>query len=207
MTRSAFAEEARDHVRETRQSLTRVLAEVNRLEHWGQCLAQMFSRGGRLLAAGNGGSAAHAQHLTSELVGRYRDERAPLSAIPLHGDSSTLTALVNDYGAHDAFARQVRAHGRPGDVFLAFSTSGKSRNVLEAISAARSIGMETWAITGPAPNPLAACAHDAVAVDAVSTATIQEVHQVLVHLLCEGIEDALRALGPPTLALEGDRRV
>ena len=96
------------------------------LECWGARLARVLADGGRLLAAGNGGSAAQAQHLTAELVGRYRDDREPLSAIALCTESPALTAIANDYGVAEVFARQVRAHGRPGDVLLALSTSGGS---------------------------------------------------------------------------------
>ena len=173
-------------------ALTRPLAalerELVRLEDWGAYLARVLLRGGRLLAVGNGGSAAQAEHLTAELVGRYRDERPPFSALALHADSATLTAIANDFGAEEAFARQVRAHGRPDDVLLAISTSGRSVNVLSALDAALEGDLRAWALTGPRPNPLAELAHDALSVDALSTATVQEVHQVVLHLLCEAVE-------------------
>src|SRR5689334_20918420 len=124
------------------------------LNQWAQRVARVLLEGGHLYAAGNGGSAAHAQHLTSELVGRYQRERPPLSAIALTADTSTVTALTNDYSFDDVFARQLRAHGRPGDVFVAFSTSGRSPNVVAAVQTARDIGMHTYAFTGRAPNPL-----------------------------------------------------
>ncbi len=126
----------------------------------------MFDAGGRLLACGNGGSAAEAQHLTGELVGRFRHERRPLSAIALHADTSATTAIVNDYGDHEVFARQVAAHGRPGDVLVCLSTSGSSQNVVAAAKAAHELGVTTWALTGPAPNPLAALCDEAVTVEA-----------------------------------------
>jgi D-sedoheptulose 7-phosphate isomerase len=155
--------------------------------------------GGRLLAVGNGGSAAHAQHLTAELVGRYVVDRPPFSAIALHADTSALTALVNDYPADELFARQVSAHGRAGDVLVALSTSGSSSNVVAAVEAARRGGLVTWAVTGRSPNPLAVLADSAVSVDSTSTPTIQEVHQVVVHLLCEALDEALGlgAVGSP----------
>jgi D-sedoheptulose 7-phosphate isomerase len=163
--------------------------ELVRIAHWGTHAAQVLVGGGRLLSVGNGGSAAQAQHLTSELVGRYREDRPPLSALALHADSSSLTAIGNDFGAEEAFARQVRAHGRPGDIALALSTSGRSANVLSAVEAAHAGGLTTWALTGEAPNPLAELADDAVCVEASSTATVQEVHQVILHLLCEAVEE------------------
>jgi phosphoheptose isomerase len=171
-------------------------ADVDRIGAWGRHLARVLVRGGRLLAAGNGGSAAQAQHLTSELVGRYRDERLPLSAIALHAETSSLTAIGNDYGAEEAFARQVRAHGRPGDVLLALSTSGTSANVLAAVHAAVEGDLTAWALTGAAPNPIAETADDAVCVDAETTATIQEVHQVVVHLLCTAVDAEVGVLAP-----------
>ena len=163
------------------------------LARWGTDLAGRLLGGARLLAAGNGGSAAQAQHLTSELVGRYRDDRPAFSALALHAETSAVTAIANDFGAGAIFARQVEAHGRPGDVLVALSTSGSSRNVLAAVEAAHQRRMTTWALTGRAPNPLAACSDDAVCVDAPATATVQEVHQIVVHLLCAAFDVAVGA--------------
>lgn len=165
---------------------------------WGGRLATLLPVGGRLLAAGNGGSAAQAQHLTAELVGRYRDERPAYSAIALHADTSSVTAIANDYGFDQVFARQVAAHGRPGDVLLLLSTSGRSQNLLTAAEAGRAAGLRVWALTGPAPNPLARAAHEVVCVDADSTATVQEAHLVAVHLLCESFDAAHAPLAVPT---------
>src|SRR3954470_3751889 len=118
-------------------------------------LAATLSGGGRLLALGNGGSAAQAQHLSAEIVGRYRDDRPPYSAIALCTEGAALTAIGNDYGVEHMFARQVAGHGRPGDILLALSTSGGSPNVLAALAAATTARMTTLALTGAAPNPLA----------------------------------------------------
>jgi D-sedoheptulose 7-phosphate isomerase len=183
----------RVHLAALRRPLDELEASVDRLDTWGRHLAGVLTAGGRLLAVGNGGSAAQAQHLTSELVGRYRDERRPFSALSLHAETSSVTAIANDYGADDVFARQVRAHGREGDVLVALSTSGRSPNVLAAVTAARECGLTTWALTGRAPNPLADAAHDAVVVDAPYTATVQEVHQIVVHLLCAAVDVAAGA--------------
>jgi phosphoheptose isomerase len=161
---------------------------LTRIERLGVALAVRLLDGSRLLVAGNGGSAAHAQHLAAELVGRYRAERQALSAIALHAETSTLTAVVNDYGPLEGFARQVRAHGRRGDVFLGISTSGESANVIAAAHAAREAGVACWALTGPLPNALASVSDEAVAVAAGSTATVQELHQIVVHLLCEAVD-------------------
>ncbi|MDQ4034284.1 MAG: SIS domain-containing protein [Actinomycetota bacterium] len=175
-------------------------AEGPQIDFWGRHLAGVLTTGGRLLVCGNGGSAAEAQHLTGELVGRYLHDRRPLSAIALHADTSALTAIGNDYGGHETFARQVFAHGRPGDVLIALSTSGISRNVVSAAKAAHEIGMTAWALTGPAPNTLAAVCDDAIAVEAPSMATVQEVHLAVIHALCAVVDDALGVV-PPTVPL------
>ena len=178
----------RGHLAALTASLPKVSEHVLHIETWGRHLASVLSRGGRLLVAGNGGSAAEAQHLTSELVGRYRDERRPFSALALHAESSSFTAIGNDYGAEEAFARQVRAHGRSGDVLLLLSTSGRSRNLIAALEAARQCGVTSWALTGPGPNPLADMAFDSICIDAPATATVQEIHLVVIHMLCASIE-------------------
>ena len=166
----------------------RVAATADR---WGRHLARVLPQGQRLLVAGNGGSAAQAQHLTAELVGRYRDDRVPLSAIALHAETSSLTAIANDFGPDEMFARQVLAHGRPLDVLVLMSTSGRSPNMVRAAAAGRQAGLDVWAMTGPAPNPLAAIANDLLVVDARSTATVQEVHLVALHLVCAALDVAL----------------
>jgi D-sedoheptulose 7-phosphate isomerase len=178
----------RAHLAALAAPLAALDTEVPRLEAWGRRLARALLRGNRLLAVGNGGSAAQAQHLATELVGRYRDERPPLSALALHADSSSFTAIANDYGGEQAFARQVRAHGRPGDTLLALTTSGRSANVIAAVETALESGLTVWALTGPAPNPVADLAHDAVTVEADATATVQEIHQIAIHLLCSGVD-------------------
>jgi phosphoheptose isomerase len=148
--------------------------------------------------AGNGGSAAEAQHLTAELVGRFEDERVPLAAIALHAETSSLSAIVNDYGQDEMFARQVAAHGRPGDVLLCLSTSGASANVLVAARRARELGLTTWALTGQAPNPLAALCDDALTVPSASTSAVQEIHLVVAHTLCAVLDAHIAAGGTRT---------
>jgi D-sedoheptulose 7-phosphate isomerase len=164
------------------------------LARWGEELAWHLGRGGRLLVAGNGGSAAEAQHLAAELVGRLRTERAPLSAIALTPDSSAVTAISNDYGFEHVFARQVRAHGRPGDVFLALSTSGRSANLVAAVHAARESGLRTWALTGRGRSPLAELCDEALCCPSADSQVVQELHLVSVHLLCEYVDLALPAV-------------
>jgi D-sedoheptulose 7-phosphate isomerase len=171
-------------------ALSTFRAEGERLSRWGRDLAWHLGQGGRLLVAGNGGSAAEAQHLAAELVGRLRGERIPLSAIALTPESCAVTAISNDYGFEEVFARQVRAHGRPGDVLIVMSTSGRSPNLVRAARAAREIGMRTWAMVGAAPNPLAdAC--DEVLRCPGEAQVVQELHLVSVHVMCEYLDEEL----------------
>jgi D-sedoheptulose 7-phosphate isomerase len=166
-------------------------AGVDIAHRWGVRLAGVLVDGGRLLAAGNGGSAAQAQHLTAELVGRYGVDRRPFSAICLSAETSSLTAICNDYPAEELFARQVEAHGRVGDVLVLLSTSGRSPNVVEAARRGRRRGVTVWAMTGPEPNPLAEAADEALGIDAPSTATVQELHLVALHVMCEALDAVL----------------
>lgn len=159
---------------------------------WGTQLALRLGAGARLLVGGNGGSAAEAQHLTAELVGRFDRERAPLSAIALHAETSSLSAIGNDYGFDEVYARQVRAHARAGDIVLLVSTSGRSANLLAAAAAAHGCGADRWALTGPGPNPLAEMCTESVCLPG-DTATVQECHLVALHMVCRAVESALEA--------------
>jgi len=166
-------------------------AAAERLAAWGTDLARHLGHGGRLLVAGNGGSAAEAQHLAAELVGKLREDRRPLSAIALTPDSSAVTAIGNDYGFDEIFARQVRAHGRPGDILLLLSTSGRSTNLLAAAGAAAETGVRTWAFTGPGPNPLADACDEALCCPSPDSQVVQELHLISVHVMCEYVDRAL----------------
>lgn len=180
------------HLATSRQGLDALVPELDRLARWGADLRARLEDGGRLLVAGNGGSAALAHHLAGELVGRFDRERAPFSALTLSAETAGLTAIGNDYGYDEVFARQVAAHGRLGDVLVALSTSGRSPNLLRAVAAARARGLATWALTGPAPNPLGDLADDTLAVACAGTPSVQDVHQVAVHLLCLAFEQGSR---------------
>ena len=154
-------------------------------------LVAALRAGGKVLVAGNGGSAAEAQHFATELVGRFKRERAPYAVLALSVDGAVLTALANDYGYAEVFARQVRALGRPGDVLLAFSTSGESDNVVRAARVANAAGLSVVALTGAAPSRLAGLADLAIPVPTTDTPLAQELHVVLIHLLCDLIEAEL----------------
>jgi len=147
--------------------------------------------GGKILFFGNGGSAADAQHLAAEFVGRFVRERAGLPAIAVTTDSSILTAVGNDYGFDQIFARQVQALGRPGDVAIAISTSGNSPNIIEGVKAARKGYLKTIGLSGKDGGLLAAEADVVITIASTSTARIQECHITIGHLFCELTEEAL----------------
>lgn len=157
-------------------------------------LAARLRQGGKILVCGNGGSAADAQHFAAELVNRFEIERPGLAAIALTTDSSALTSIANDDAFEQVFARQVRALGRRGDVLLALSTSGNSPNILTAIAAAQELALSTVALTGRDGGRIArqlSREDMEIRVDAVATARIQEVHILIIHCLCDLIDDLL----------------
>jgi D-sedoheptulose 7-phosphate isomerase len=154
-------------------------------------MVHSLAAGGKVMACGNGGSAADSQHFAAELLNRFEKERPPLAAIALTTDTSTLTSIANDYRYEDVFAKQIQALGRPGDVLLAISTSGNSPNVIEAIHTAHARGVTVVALTGKAGGKIAALldANDIhLCVPAERTARIQEVHLLTIHCLCDGID-------------------
>ena len=153
-------------------------------------IVTVLRRGGKLLLFGNGGSAADAQHVAAELVGRFQRERAALAAIALTADTSVLTSIGNDYAYDRVFARQIEAIGRPGDVVLGISTSGGSANVVAALDTARASQMQTIALTGKDGGAVGRAAAIHVNVPSDSTARVQEVHRTLLHVICEIVEKA-----------------
>ncbi len=153
-----------------------------------QAIAEALRGGGKLLVFGNGGSASDAQHMATELVGRFQKERAAMAAIALTADTSVLTAVGNDYSFKQVFARQVEALGRPGDVALGISTSGESPNVVVALQAAKARGLKTIALTGRDGGSVGRAVDIHVNVPDQNTQRVQEVHQTLIHVMCEAIE-------------------
>ena len=159
-----------------------------------EALTACLISGGKILASGNGGSAADAQHFAAELVGRFEAERQELAAIALTTDTSILTAVANDYSFNQVFARQVRALGHAGDVLLAISTSGNSGNVIEAIRSAHEAAMLVVALTGRGGGQIGEMLNDDdihLCVPADRTARIQETHLLVIHCLCDGIDALL----------------
>ncbi|MBX6753220.1 MAG: SIS domain-containing protein [Thermorudis peleae] len=154
-------------------------------------IVQSLQRGNKVLVAGNGGSAAAAQHLAAELVGRFRCNRSPLPALALTADTALMTALANDFGYHQVFMRQIQALAHEGDVLVLFSTSGRSESVLEAARAARSRGVIVIAFVGGHPSPLHHIAHITLSMPSNDTPVVQELHTVVTHLVCELVEREL----------------
>jgi len=180
-----------DHLRTTERTLAQVLPALE--QAIAMCHDAVTSQQ-RMLVCGNGGSASDAQHFVAELVGRFERERDPLAAIALSTDTSILTAVGNDYGFDQVFSRQVQALGQPGDVFLGISTSGNSPNVLRAMQQAHEIGMNVIGLTGRdggqmatqlKPSDVMLCVPDP------RTMRIQEMHILLLHLICEGLDTLL----------------
>lgn len=170
----------------------RVLAEsVENIEECAELIAETFERGGKVLICGNGGSAADAQHIAAEFVGRYETERMALPAIALTTDTSALTALANDYDFERIFARQVDALAREGDLLIAISTSGNSPNVISAVMKARQIGCRILGMTGAKGKKLASLCDKCVLVPSERTARIQEIHITIAHIWCEIIDEKI----------------
>ncbi len=173
------------------ENMRRLKSQSSRIAAAADAIIGTLRNGGKVLFCGNGGSAADAQHLAAELMGRYLKDRAPLPALALTVDTSALTAIANDYGYEQVFARQLRGIGRRGDVLVGISTSGNSANVIAAFLAARELGVTTVALTGMDGGRLGATADIAIRVPADQTNFIQEMHIVIGHMLCGFVEAAL----------------
>ena len=169
-------------IQQTQQNLSQ------RLEEAAEVLIRCLGAGGGVFIFGNGGSAADAQHIAGELVGRFLVERPPLRAEALSVDTSVLTAIANDYGYQQVFARQLAGKARPGDVAIALSTSGNSPNVVAALEQARAMGLDTIAFTGAGGGKCAALADVLLDVPSSESPRIQEAHALMYHILCEIVE-------------------
>jgi D-sedoheptulose 7-phosphate isomerase len=182
--REIFAEASAAHLAAAERSARTILTAA-------ESMRDALARGGKIVVFGNGGSAADSQHFAAELVGRFRVARRALSAIALTTDTSIITSIANDFTYEQVFVRQIQALGRAGDVAFAISTSGRSRNVLDALAEARRQQLTTIAMVGSRTDEVAAVADIVISVSAESTARIQEVHRTALHAICELIEDHL----------------
>lgn len=174
-----------------RRKLLEDMAFQNAVSRSVELMYDAFTAGNKVLFCGNGGSAADAQHIAAELSGRFRINRKPLFAEALHVNSSYMTAVANDYGFDECYARMCEAMGRTGDVLVAISTSGNSANVINAMKQAKALGMHTIALLGEAPGEMAGLANIVIRVPSGDTARIQEVHITIGHVMCEMIENAI----------------
>ena len=196
---AALARSLREHLKAIEALLDSRLGEIDAA---GRLICEALGAGNKILLCGNGGSAADAQHIAAELVGRYEQQRRAFPAISLTTDTSALTALSNDYGYEEVFARQVEALAVAGDVLIAISTSGKSPSVVKAADQARAIGCKTIALTGCSGEPLASHCDLAVVVPSDRTSRVQEAHITIGHLWCEMVDAMVAGL---TLVAKSNR--
>lgn len=186
--RAIAADAFRRHLRTVEASLSTVMPAV---EKGAQLLLDLVKNNRRLLVCGNGGSAADSQHFAGEWLSRYKADRRPLPATALTTDTSSLTSIGNDYDFEHIFSRQVQALGSPKDILVAFTTSGKSKNILKAIEQAKAQGLAVVVLTGEGGRELEALADVAVVVPSLETARIQEVHELVHHIWCEFLDSEL----------------
>ena len=182
------------HLAVSREALERASCDAALLDtarRIAEVIASALRNGNKLLIAGNGGSAADAQHIAAEIIGRYKKDRPAYAAIALTTDTSALTAIGNDYGFEHVFSRQVEGLGRRGDVLLAMTTSGRSPNILAALKAARSQGLVTIGFTGARGTAMAAACDHLLVAPSDDTAVIQQIHMAFAHGICEVIEQTL----------------
>jgi D-sedoheptulose 7-phosphate isomerase len=185
VTNSLLTNSLKEHL-ETIQKL--IQSSCSAIEESGRLICDALTNGNKILLCGNGGSAADAQHIAAELVGCYEKQRRSWPAIALTTDTSALTAVSNDLGYEQVFARQIAGLAGPGDVLIAISTSGRSKNVLQAAQRARELGCRTIALTGESVDPLGSICDVAVVVPSKRTSRIQEAHITIGHLWCEMVD-------------------
>jgi len=179
------------YIRESIQVKEALLSNAARIAEIGRVLINALGSGRQVLVFGNGGSAADAQHIVAELVGRYRQERPPFKALALTTNTSLLTAIANDYAFEDVFARHVEAFGQPGDVAIGISTSGNSQNVIAGIRVAKRMGLVTIGLTGQDGGQLRLLVDHWIGVPSRDTPRVQEAHILIGHILCDLIEEGL----------------
>lgn len=184
-----MSQQLSQHLAELVEVAKRMEALLPLVEEVAQAMVQTLANGGRVYAFGNGGSSSEAAHLTAELVGRYRVDRPPLAAVALTADSAALTCISNDFSFADVFSRQVMGLVRQGDMVIGLTTSGNSENVVRGLLAARECGALTVAMTGGSGGKVVEAADQALVVPTASTARIQEMHLMMIHMICELVDD------------------
>jgi D-sedoheptulose 7-phosphate isomerase len=189
-----------DELGKVSQALLRDEAQVTQVA---ELLTDCLRRKGKVLVAGNGGSAADAQHFVAELVNRFRKERMGLAGIDLTSCAPNITAIANDYAWRQVFAKQLEALASPGDIFVGISTSGNSENILVALAMAKRLGCSTIGLTGQTGGKMVSLCNYCIRVQSTVTARIQEVHGLLIHVLCGFIEDSLFPINPDVEILKG----
>lgn len=180
------AEELKDHLQLIQQVITGLTGEI---ENACAMITSVIGNGKKVLLAGNGGSAADAQHIAAELSGRFVKERKALPGIALTVDTSALTAIANDYGYHHVFSRQVEALAQPGDLFIGISTSGNSQGILNALETAKNLGCRTLGLSGRDGGKMNGLCDLNIVVPSNTTARIQEVHILIGHILCKAVDE------------------
>jgi D-sedoheptulose 7-phosphate isomerase len=181
-----------------KQALANSPAVIAAIQQAAQMCVAAYEGGHKILIAGNGGSAADAQHMAAELSGRFNFDRPGIPAIALTSNTSAVTAIANDYGYDRVFSRQVQAYGQPGDVFVGISTSGNSTNIVTAIDQCKTMGIETIGLTGALGGKMLAACDVCIQIPSERTARVQECHILIVHMLCAVVEESL--FGPSSLA-------
>lgn len=174
-----------------KKNIKSIEREAERIEKSARGIASALKAGRQLIIAGNGGSAADAQHIAAEFVGRFRRERKPYAAVALNTNTSILTAVGNDYSFDEIFSRQIEAIGRPGDVFLAITTSGNSANIIKALESARQIGMTSILLSGGSGGRASELSDIVILPDTAATSHIQECHLIIYHMICSLVEDEI----------------
>ena len=183
-------------IRESQAAIGKI--PVDKVQEAADKIFSTLENGNKLLICGNGGSAADSQHFAAELVGRFEKEKQPLPAISLTTDTSILTAVANDYGYDNVFAKQVKALCKKGDLLFAISTSGNSPNVLKAVELAKTIGMKSISLTGKDGGKIAGISDIDINIPVFSTARVQEAHITVIHIICKIVEDKMLAKIKPT---------
>ncbi len=179
------------YIENSLQAITLLLEKIDLIKNAGEMISHALKSGNKIITAGNGGSAAEALHLSEELIGRYKYDRKSLASLCLCADCTAITCIANDYGFESIYSRQIEGLGQKGDIFVAFSTSGNSENIIKAVKAAKSADMQVISLLGKDGGQLKGMGDCDIVVHAQNTENVQEAHQVILHILLEIVEAKL----------------